>query len=155
MIQGILIEMEGSVQLTSLFELVQISCFSCSNFNFFIFLNKKNLSYEEMNCTEPSLSVRHPCGTNYCSCQSLVAFDRRHNIQQNDVHHKDNDQNGIHKNDVQKKDNNQNYIQQNDNQQKDNNQNATQQNDIQKKDNTKNDIHQNDAQQKDNDQNDI
>jgi hypothetical protein len=46
---GILTEGEGSVQLTSLYYLVQISCF----LNYYDFLYKRAYLNKEVNCTEP------------------------------------------------------------------------------------------------------
>ncbi len=56
--QGILSEVEGSVQLTSLYWPIQIDCFS-SETRFF-FVTKTTYLNEEVNCTEPSLSVWVP-----------------------------------------------------------------------------------------------
>jgi hypothetical protein len=52
--QGILSEVEGSVQLTSLYWPVQINCFPYWNYIFFV--TKTTYLNEEVNCTEPSLS---------------------------------------------------------------------------------------------------
>ncbi len=54
--QGILTKGKGSVQLTSVYLLVQTSSFSI-----LIFFYKTTYFNEEFNCTEPSHSVRIPC----------------------------------------------------------------------------------------------
>ncbi len=58
-VQGILTEREESVHLTSLYQLVQISCFQCWKSILFISY-KTSFLEEEVNCTEPSPSVRIP-----------------------------------------------------------------------------------------------
>jgi hypothetical protein len=65
--QGILTKGEGSVQLTSLFLSVKISCFPDWNF-IFIFYKTTYLN-EEVNCTEPSPSVGVPSLTFKVSLQ--------------------------------------------------------------------------------------
>jgi hypothetical protein len=63
-IQGILTEGEGSVRLTSLYFLVEISYLSCKNYIFSLLLNNLN---EEVNRTEPFRLVRVP----WCDIFSL------------------------------------------------------------------------------------
>jgi hypothetical protein len=58
-LQGFLPEGEGSVRLSSLSLLVQIICFLYSN-RIFLFYKASYLN-KEVNCTEPSPSVRFPC----------------------------------------------------------------------------------------------
>ncbi len=57
--QGTLIEGKGSVQLTSLYEQVEIRCFGC-NKHYLLFFYKTGYLIEEVNCTEPSLTVSIP-----------------------------------------------------------------------------------------------
>jgi hypothetical protein len=51
--QGILFKGEGSVQLTSLYQLVQTCCFSNKN-DIFLFYKTTYLN-EEVNCDEPGI----------------------------------------------------------------------------------------------------
>ncbi len=53
----------GSVQLTSLYLQVQIRCFKCLKIFFLIYLT--TFFNEEVNCTEPTPSVRIPCTSLY------------------------------------------------------------------------------------------
>jgi hypothetical protein len=58
-IQGSLTEREGSVQLASLYLVDYISSFL--NGNIIFLFDKTSYLNEEVNCTEPSPSVRIPC----------------------------------------------------------------------------------------------
>ncbi len=57
--QGNLTEGEGSVQLTSLYWQVKVSCFRCSK-HYLLFFIKMSFLDEEVNCTGPSASVSVP-----------------------------------------------------------------------------------------------
>ncbi len=71
--QGNLTEGKVSVQLTSLYVLVQISCFR--KYKHYLLINKTSYLNEEVNCTEPSPSVRVPCST--FLCVPLILTGRR------------------------------------------------------------------------------
>jgi len=69
--EGILTDGEGSARLTSLYRLVQISCFSYWNYIFLFY--KTTYLNEEVNCSEPSPSVRVPCRSNHHFAEKRLA----------------------------------------------------------------------------------
>jgi hypothetical protein len=65
---------EGSVQLTSLYQLVKISSFL--NWKYYIRFYKTSYLNEEVNCTEPSPSVSIPWLFSRPWCLILPLFER-------------------------------------------------------------------------------